>query len=200
MWIALDLLGRIDQLENGEFNGVIWLRKSFEINDTTCDYILKIGSVDDMDTTYINGQKVGGLLGYGYVGTPREMNIPKFLLQKGINIIVIRVIDTGGLGFVNGPITLICNCGEVVSLEGTWKSHMVADFFGGKEYAYDFQTPISERLSISQINGNSPSVLYNALINTLVFYTIKGAIWYQGESNVGRGEQYARFFPIMIAD
>ena len=49
-------------------------------------------------------------------------------------------------------------------------------------------------------NPNQPSVLYNSMIKPLVPLAIRGAIWYQGESNVGRAEQYAKLFPAMIAD
>jgi sialate O-acetylesterase len=49
-------------------------------------------------------------------------------------------------------------------------------------------------------NPNQPSVLFNSMINPLLPYAIRGAIWYQGESNVGRAEQYAKLFPTMIAD
>ena len=49
-------------------------------------------------------------------------------------------------------------------------------------------------------NPNQPSVLYNSMIKPLVPFAIRGAIWYQGESNVGRAEQYAKLFPAMIAD
>ncbi|MFD2145438.1 sialate O-acetylesterase [Mucilaginibacter antarcticus] len=52
----------------------------------------------------------------------------------------------------------------------------------------------------SKINSNSPTVLFNAMINPIVPYTIKGIIWYQGESNVGRAEQYKRLFPNLIED
>ncbi|MEI2722251.1 MAG: sialate O-acetylesterase [Verrucomicrobiota bacterium] len=44
--------------------------------------------------------------------------------------------------------------------------------------------------------GNSE--LYNAMIAPLIPYAIKGAIWYQGESNAGRAEQYRTLFPDMI--
>ena len=44
----------------------------------------------------------------------------------------------------------------------------------------------------------TPSVLFNAMVNPVVPYPIKGAIWYQGEANVGRADQYARIFPAMI--
>jgi sialate O-acetylesterase len=42
--------------------------------------------------------------------------------------------------------------------------------------------------------------LYNAMIHPLTRFPIKGVIWYQGESNVGRAEQYRRRFPVMIRD
>ena len=40
--------------------------------------------------------------------------------------------------------------------------------------------------------------LYNAMIAPLVPYGIKGAIWYQGESNAGQAYQYRKLFPAMI--
>ena len=45
-----------------------------------------------------------------------------------------------------------------------------------------------------------PSVLFNAMIAPIVPYTARGAIWYQGESNQGRAEQYLTLLPTMIAD
>lgn len=42
--------------------------------------------------------------------------------------------------------------------------------------------------------------LYNAMIAPLVPYAVRGAIWYQGESNAGRAKQYRTLFPAMIAD
>ncbi|CAN5909066.1 sialate O-acetylesterase [soil metagenome] len=45
-----------------------------------------------------------------------------------------------------------------------------------------------------------PAVLFNAMISPLVPYTIKGAIWYQGESNQGRAEQYLTLMPTLIKD
>jgi len=47
-------------------------------------------------------------------------------------------------------------------------------------------------------NPNSPSVLYNAMIAPLIPYGIKGAIWYQGESNAGAAYLYRKLFPVMI--
>lgn len=47
---------------------------------------------------------------------------------------------------------------------------------------------------------NQAAALFNGMVNPLVPYGIRGAIWYQGESNVSRAEQYAKLFPTMIAD
>ena len=55
-------------------------------------------------------------------------------------------------------------------------------------------------IDTAKMNPNQPSVLFNAMINPLVPYGIKGAIWYQGESNRARAEQYRKLFPTMIAD
>ncbi len=44
------------------------------------------------------------------------------------------------------------------------------------------------------------SGLYNAMIAPLIPYAVKGAIWYQGESNAGRAHQYRTLFPTMIQD
>lgn len=49
-------------------------------------------------------------------------------------------------------------------------------------------------------NPHAPSGLYNAMIMPVVPYAIKGAIWYQGESNAGRAYQYRKLFPAMITD
>jgi sialate O-acetylesterase len=64
----------------------------------------------------------------------------------------------------------------------------------------DFE-PILQRSA--QFKPNHPhqaSVLYNGMIQPLIPLGIRGAIWYQGESNVGRAEQYQKLFPAMIAN
>lgn len=43
-----------------------------------------------------------------------------------------------------------------------------------------------------------PSTLYNAMVAPLVPYAIRGAIWYQGESNAGRAYQYRELMPALI--
>jgi sialate O-acetylesterase len=51
-----------------------------------------------------------------------------------------------------------------------------------------------------KLNSHSPASLYNAMIAPILQYGIKGAIWYQGESNVTRAYQYRKLFPAMITN
>lgn len=199
-WSSTELPGRVDVFENGEFDGAIWIRKEFEITDISTDYTLHIGAIDDMDATYVNGKKIGGLAGNGVWNTERNINVPKNLLKKGTNIIAIRVIDTGGKGSVEGRMELVNEKGLSISLAGEWNSLMIAEIYLGKFYGYGLKNDLSKRPDIQHINPNIPTVLYNAMINPLVPYSIKGAIWYQGESNVGRDIQYMKLFPAMIND
>jgi len=47
---------------------------------------------------------------------------------------------------------------------------------------------------------NRPAVLYNAMLAPLQPYAIRGAIWYQGESNATHAKEYQTLFPAMIGD
>lgn len=199
-WSKIILPGRIDMINSVEFNGGIWLRKQIIIEDISTDYTLKIAEIDDMDLTYFNGVKIGGILGNGHAMEKREMIIPKTLLKKGANIIAMCVIDTGGPGTVNGLMTISNSNNVVISLAGEWNSKLVSEIFNDKLFKYDIQADLSNRPNIYQMNSNTPSALYNAMINPLIKYAIKGVIWYQGESNVGRAEQYKKLFPLMIED
>ncbi len=52
-----------------------------------------------------------------------------------------------------------------------------------------------------QLSGNhNPSNIYNGVLKSHLGYGIRGAIWYQGESNAGRAYQYRDLFPLMISN
>jgi len=52
-----------------------------------------------------------------------------------------------------------------------------------------------------QMTGNSrPANIYNGVLSSHIGYGIRGAIWYQGESNAGRAYQYRELFPLMISN
>lgn len=52
-----------------------------------------------------------------------------------------------------------------------------------------------------RMGGNArPANIYNGVLKSHLGYTIRGAIWYQGESNAGRAYQYRDLFPLMISN
>ncbi|MBH8558942.1 sialate O-acetylesterase [Hymenobacter negativus] len=53
---------------------------------------------------------------------------------------------------------------------------------------------------LSATSNKSPAKLYNGMIRGLEPYTLRGVIWYQGESNAERAYQYRTLFPAMIAN
>jgi len=89
---------------------------------------------------------------------------------------------------------------KTLSLAGAWKYLPVAEFRSGIFYLFPltgniFQTHPQVPV---QISAYTPTFLYNAMIAPLIPYAIRGAIWYQGESNTGNPRQYRTLFPLMI--
>jgi sialate O-acetylesterase len=62
------------------------------------------------------------------------------------------------------------------------------------------QQPPPPLPAIASSPNDYPSSLYNGMIAPLLPYAIKGAIWYQGESNAGKAAEYRTLFPTMIRD
>ena len=89
---------------------------------------------------------------------------------------------------------------EAIPLSGQWKYLPVAEFANSRFHVYEsINSAFDSRPELSiTIRSRTPTVLYNGMIAPLVPYKIKGAIWYQGESNVGRAEEYVSLFSTMI--
>ncbi len=63
-----------------------------------------------------------------------------------------------------------------------------------------YQTIDIKDKDISVKPNSIPTALFNSMINPLIPYTIKGAIWYQGEANVEQAAKYKELFPAMVED
>lgn len=188
-----------------DFDGVIWFRKEIVLDRIEGDYTLSLGAIDDMDMTYLNGQQIGEMVGTGKYNVDRSYAVPQSLLKPGKNMLAIKVIDTGGGGGFSGKadqMTLQPASGTPVSLSGPWKYMPVAEIFDGQVYIYGLEGLdfLKRPSNIVKFTPNTPTALYNGMVHPLVPFTIKGAIWYQGESNVGRAQQYQKLFPAMITD
>ncbi|MEK0447011.1 MAG: hypothetical protein RLZZ399_2332 [Verrucomicrobiota bacterium] len=79
-----------------------------------------------------------------------------------------------------------------------WKADLEKAKAEGKPLPQPLRPPAQARNP--KEGQNFPANLYNGMIAPLLPMQIRGAIWYQGESNVGRAIQYRTVFPTMIAN
>lgn len=69
-----------------------------------------------------------------------------------------------------------------------------------KEALETYQTVGLEEVDITQNTKHIPTALFNAMVSPLVPYTVKGMLWYQGESNRLEPQRYRQLFPAMVKD
>ena len=178
-----------------DYDGMVWFRRTFEPPAAWAgrDLQLDLGPIDDFDTVWVNGVQVGQT--YNWM-PPRSYRVPASAVKAGTNAIAIRVLDTAGAGGLTGRADQYriapadSAAAESIALSGPW--HMRAS------------AVLAEMTAPPRpVNRNDPNVttvLYNGMIAPLVPYALKGAIWYQGESNAERAAQYRRLLPAMIRD
>ncbi|MEG1979388.1 MAG: sialate O-acetylesterase, partial [Victivallaceae bacterium] len=156
------------------------------------DLTLNLGAVDDQDVTYFNGVKVGSTINDHpeYWSTLRSYKVPGDLVKKGDNLIAVRCFDEAHAGGLMGPeMNLRLTEEEKIDLTGEWKS----DF---EEIRKPLPWP-ADYLPLVKIYRVG-SVLYNAMFNPLKNYSVRGIIWYQGESNADNAKQYQVLFKDLI--
>jgi len=184
-WKTIRTPGLWEQQGYIDIDGVAWYRKEILLNEeqTNSNLILHLGKIDDSDITWINGVEIGKTDGYN---KDRIYTLDAKQLRPGKNVLVVRVNDTGGGGGIYGdPREQFIAIGdEKVDISGNWK----------------FKISKAEVSSVNIGPNSYPTLLFNGMINPVVPYGIKGAIWYQGESNAARAKQYQRVFPAMITD
>ncbi len=165
--------------------GSHWLRQNVEIPQTwnNKEVTLRLGCIIDADSVYVNGT-FAGTTGYQY--PPRIYRIPAGILKPGVNNITVRIISNGGQPeFVQEkPYKLICD-DESINLKEEWK--------------YRLGTPRPSAPNM-MFFCYKPVCLYNTMIAPLQHYTLRGTVWYQGESNVSRRNEYATLLTAMMAD
>jgi sialate O-acetylesterase len=184
-WATMNVPGYWADGELGNVNGVVWFKKEINVPASMVGKPAKLllGRIVDSDTTYVNGKFVGTV---SYQYPPRRYDVPENLLVEGKNIIVIRVINnTGRGGFVLDKPYQLSAGGQTIDLRGKWQYKLAAtmDPLPGKTFI-EWQ----------------PIGLYNGMIAPLLNYTIKGVIWYQGESNTARASEYQKLFPVLITN
>jgi sialate O-acetylesterase len=187
--LAWERLGLDIQVDGG-----VWFRKQVTIPAQWAglELELQLGAIDDVDVTYFNGVPVGAT-GTEVVNSrrmKRRYRVPASAARAGTAVIAVRVWDRGGEGGLMGPANGMwlapvgAGVGERQSLAGDWR--------------FNAERTRPTLPSASGLDSKLPSVLYNGMLAPLLPYTIRGAAWYQGESNDKRAPEYHSLLTALI--
>lgn len=180
-----------------QHDGTVWFRRTITIPDSWAGraVVLETGPIDDMDEAYLDGAAIGTTHEGGRWNQPRRYAVPAERVHGGRAVLCIRAYDAGGAGRVGDSGTPMRlrraddpEGAEALDLAGAWRLRRGRDAMGWPPAVDASPGP------------REPAVLANGMLAPVERLPVRGAIWYQGESNVGRAEQYRALFPAMIAD
>jgi sialate O-acetylesterase len=186
-------------------DGAVWFRREVTLpaDWAARELALSLGPIDDFDVTYWNGERVGatGEETPQYYAAPRRYRVPGRLVKAGRNVIAVRVFDHFGSGGFMGTAAQMSlrpaddpadTRSAPLSLAGKWAYRIERRL---KPAVVDWNTRPKQ---LGADDPSSPTVLWNGMMAPLAGLEVAGVIWYQGESNVGRGREYRTLFPALI--
>ena len=159
------------------FTGMLWYRTTPTLSKQQAEHgvALSLGIANEIDETWVNGHWIGT----AYGGVARVYAVPPGVLHEGVNLITVNVLNTYRDGGIYGPAdqrALRLSDGSAVPL-GNWQYQVVPAAFGSPP-----------RVPWQSTSGLT--TLYNGMIAPLGHYGVRGALWYQGESNTGDPSNY----------
>lgn len=178
------------------FDGEVWFRRSVKLpkNFIGKALTLSLGAIDDNDTVWFNGEKVGqtGLKVPNFWSVDRKYTIPAALTKSGECTLAIRVFNQYGTGgFTSSADQLYLQCDkERMPISDNWRYHP------GKKYPQNSRK--TQATTITPTSAVAPTALYNTRIFPLIPLAIKGVIWYQGEADIANAHVYRLQFQELI--
>lgn len=188
-WLTADPMWQWDWKGVWAWRGNGFMGKMVEIPGDMIDKITTLGLAENYsyNEIYINGELVSA----GILKGPRRILIPANTWKAGPNKLMVKMDkmiepEWFGLGLMGSENDLFVSTElQRISLAGSdWK----------------LMPSFAEPHTFAHSSNNVGTAIYNAMIAPLVPYAIRGALWYQGESNSGRAYQYRKAFPLMIED
>lgn len=168
------------------FCGVVWLSRTFWMQEGAEEEagLLRLGTLVDSDQVFVNGVLVGET---GYRYPPRRYQVPKGVLKTGENHIAIRLVCQEGDGRITPGKNhdLVLEHGGNVPLDGQWKYEIKA---------------AAEPAPVQEFLNRKPACLFQGMVAPCIPYSVKGVVWYQGESNDRQPEQYESLLQSLILD
>jgi sialate O-acetylesterase len=185
-WPAVEMPRLVKDFGIGNYEGMMWLRKKIALPASFAgkDLELNIGHPEMNYSLYFNGVEICKTI---WNNNPKQIyTIPANIVKNGDNSISIRMAMLWGGGGLNPPAEniYITDGNAKISLAGNWL------------YNKDIEPAMPKIRNYHYY----PSVLFNAMINPVIPYGIKGFIWYQGEANESAAYNYRKLFPMMIND
>ena len=171
------------------FSGPGYMAKTIDIPADMVgkETILSLAENDNYEEIYLNGKMIASGVAKGV----RKITLPTNTWQTGKNSLVMglnKMIDPiwFGVGLKGSETDLyVLADKQKISLAGNdWK--LMPSFAQKHDYMHS--------------SNNVGTTIYNGMIAPLVPFGIRGALWYQGETNAGRAYQYRKTFPLMIED
>lgn len=185
-WTTIEMPNVLKDFGIGYYEGMVWLRKKITLPESfhQKDLTINLGHPEMNYSLYFNGEEICRNIWNS--NATHSFTIPRRLVQSGENIIAVRVAMLWGGGGLNPPAEdlYITDGSSKISLAGKWL------------YKKDLETAFPKILNYQYY----PTVLFNAMINPLIPYGIKGFIWYQGEANTAAAYDYRKLFPMLIKD
>ncbi len=202
-WPVMSIPGFWQTHPGLNFNGVLWFRRSLVLPPSWQGQQLELhlGALDDFDDTYANGERMGGLgreVPDAYQ-RPRIYTIPPRLTRGGYLTLAVRIFDhfgVGGFRALPDEMRLVKSGGDEppLPLHGDWHFQvehrlptLPPDLFSTRPW-----------MSPGLLPQDRPAHAYNAMIHPLRRWSLRGVLWYQGESNSGRAGDYTDLLQTLI--
>jgi sialate O-acetylesterase len=180
---------------------VVWYRKPVDLSASAgdMDFNLDCNWLNGVPTVYFNGTELKeiGTPHVRWAAAQHKYLVPKGIIQAGkSNVIAVREYsvnphDTFGQTTRNMGLPV----DDRNALTNDWKFNV----------EQQFPALMKEDLATLPVYPsanpqNTATYLFNAMINPLIPFGIKGVIWYQGESNVPRALTYEPLLTLLIKD
>ena len=186
-WPSAVMPKTLKDMNMAGFEGIVWLRKEITLDESMLkskELELELGKPEMNYTLYVNGALIAKTVWNANLS--HKYKIPAALLKSGKNTIALRMAFLwGGGGFNPSTEGMYIGDGQQrITLTGAWK----------------YQKNLEAAIPMIRNYHRYPAYLYNAMINPLIPYGVKGFIWYQGEDNASAPLEYRSLFPMLIQD
>ena len=194
-----DITGADPALANG---GAIWLSRTVTVPQTSAGTYLAIhfDRIGEFDQVFWNGVRFGAttadhsdaVAASEHSDSGHRYDVPGDRVKVGPAILTMRIVNPAGPPAMEGVPKA-----DGIKFDGPWR--MRVDSVQGPLDA-EARASFPRRPATPAAERAVPTELFNAMIHPLIPYAMRGVIWFQGESNVGRGYGYRVTFPALIQD